>query len=498
MESVLHTHPHIVRPDDELPRGIHNAWSQFSDFADMFFRQDASYRISENMLQYADLTSVLEAEYMAQHDMASESDPLLTQLRNAVLKIYRNQSDALDICAGREEELASLLRRSLNSMRIGANYFEDRELCHTFGIGESLQAICPSSLRGNAAVNIDIRLLALNHIMHCTSGDVIRMEVSRDEVYSSSSEFLMSLIPEFLVDENVLSVKYRNEEGIDAGGVFRDWASLFAEGLISDTQHFKIESGLFTLNESADPASPAFRVAGLFLGFVVRNGAQVPLRLPVLYNAKLLERQIELEDIRYENPELYRAFVATLKMEANTYGDEIDGTEWTVENRQDLIKSAINKLPVEDAFMLFKTMFQSVVPLADLDLKWLLPQDLQMAIEGEADYSIDDLKSNCFVDDDANENAQWLWEFLTDASTEVRQNFLYFVTGSRRAPVGGFKNLSPKLTIHLYSIPERKPAPLPSAHTCSNALDLPIYDSKSTFSDKLITAILADPAMGLS
>lgn len=469
-----------------------------SESPDMFFNQDGSDRSSENTVQYADLTRVFEAEYMAQHDMASENDALLTQLRNAVLNIDSDQPDALDICTGREEELASLLRRSLNSMRIGTNYFEDRELCDTFGIGQSLQAICPSVLQGNAALNIDIRLLALTHIMRCTSGDDIRMEVSRRRVFRSSSEFLMSLDPDLLAYENVLSVQFRNEEGIDAGGVFRDWASLFAEGVIRDKKHFKIESGLLTFNESADPASPAFRVVGLFLGFLVRNGAQVPLRLPVVYNAKLLERQIELEDIRFENPELYRGLVATMSMEANTYGDDIDGIKWTVENREDLIKSAINKLPVEDAFMRFKNGFHSVVPLPDLDLEWLLPRDLQRAIEGEADFSIDDVKSNCFVDDDANENTQWLWEFLTDSSAEVHEKFLLFVTGSRRPPVGGFKNLSPRLTIHLYAIPEGKPAPLPSAHTCSNTLDLPKYDCKSTLSDKFITALHADPAMGLS
>eukprot|EP01017_Pseudomicrothorax_dubius_P044457 TRINITY_DN7512_c0_g2_i2.p1 TRINITY_DN7512_c0_g2~~TRINITY_DN7512_c0_g2_i2.p1 ORF type:complete len:290 (+),score=78.35 TRINITY_DN7512_c0_g2_i2:193-1062(+) len=73
-----------------------------------------------------------------------------------------------------------------------------------------------------------------------------------------------------------------------------------------------------------------------------------------------------------------------------------------------------------------------------------------------------------------------LVEVMSEFNESERRQFLKFITGSPRLPLGGFKNLNPKLTA-VKKIPQRsweKPDMiLPSVMTCQNYLKLPDYSS---------------------
>lgn len=72
-----------------------------------------------------------------------------------------------------------------------------------------------------------------------------------------------------------------------------------------------------------------------------------------------------------------------------------------------------------------------------------------------------------------------------------QRQFLKFVTGSPRLPVGGLGRLSPRLTI-VQKRPESGVSPdayLPSVMTCANYLKLPDYTSKAVMRERLLTAI---------
>ena len=81
----------------------------------------------------------------------------------------------------------------------------------------------------------------------------------------------------------------------------------------------------------------------------------------------------------------------------------------------------------------------------------------------------------------------------------VVKMFLLFVTGSPRLPIGGFKNLYPKLTVVMFQSeynentmnfgnfnPDRH---LPSVMTCQNYLKIPNYSNISILKEKLFFAI---------
>lgn len=86
---------------------------------------------------------------------------------------------------------------------------------------------------------------------------------------------------------------------------------------------------------------------------------------------------------------------------------------------------------------------------------------------------------------------QWLFEVLAELSPQDKKNFLRFVTGSPSLPVGGLRNLQPRLTI----VP-KAPEPgypvdifLPSASTCINYLKLPRYTSKQALKERFLYSI---------
>lgn len=70
--------------------------------------------------------------------------------------------------------------------------------------------------------------------------------------------------------------------------------------------------------------------------------------------------------------------------------------------------------------------------------------------------------------------------------------FLQFVTGSSKVPLAGFSELQGMRGVQKFSINKASghhSGALMSAHTCFNALDLPVYNSEEEMKEKLLYAI---------
>ena len=109
---------------------------------------------------------------------------------------------------------------------------------------------------------------------------------------------------------------------------------------------------------------------------------------------------------------------------------------------------------------------------------WTVPL-LQSALTFDHGYSSDSLQ------------AHWLIHILSTYSPAEQRDFLKFVTGSPRLPVGGLRNLKPKLTVvRKTSEGDQQAATiLPSVMTCTNYLKLPEYPSLECMQDRLHFAI---------
>ncbi|EJK52993.1 hypothetical protein THAOC_27648, partial [Thalassiosira oceanica] len=76
-------------------------------------------------------------------------------------------------------------------------------------------------------------------------------------------------------------------------------------------------------------------------------------------------------------------------------------------------------------------------------------------------------------------------------SRSEKAEFLQFVTGSSKVPLAGFSELQGMRGVQKFSITKvvNQESSLPSAHTCFNALDLPVYSSEEDMKSKLLMAI---------
>jgi len=137
--------------------------------------------------------------------------------------------------------------------------------------------------------------------------------------------------------------------------------------------------------------------------------------------------------------------------------------------------------------------FNSVFPISSLSMFY--PDELDQIFCGTVktflpwDYKM--LCDSCKPDHGYNvdsESIKNLFLTMSGYSEEEQRAFLQFVTGCPRLPIGGFKSLTPPLTIvkKTFDSPEVRPDDyLPSVMTCANYLKLPDYTTKQIMREKL-------------
>ncbi|XP_013778614.1 E3 ubiquitin-protein ligase TRIP12-like isoform X4 [Limulus polyphemus] len=138
----------------------------------------------------------------------------------------------------------------------------------------------------------------------------------------------------------------------------------------------------------------------------------------------------------------------------------------------------------------FKEGFESVFPIAQLQI--FFPEELECLFcgSGSSRWDVKNLMECCRPDHGYTHDSRaikFLFEILSNYNPEEQRRFLQFVTGSPRLPVGGFKSLSPPLTIvrKTFDPNENQDDYLPSVMTCVNYLKLPDYTSIEVMRKKL-------------
>merc|ERR1712079_296460 len=142
--------------------------------------------------------------------------------------------------------------------------------------------------------------------------------------------------------------------------------------------------------------------------------------------------------------------------------------------------------------------FESVFPMATLQMFY--PDELDQIFCGSsrqsyARWEVTNLNEACKPDHGYNTESRsirMLYEVMSEYNREEQRQFLQFVTGCPRLPVGGFKALSPPLTIVKKSFDSQDVKPddyLPSVMTCVNYLKLPDYSTKEIMREKLRIAL---------
>ncbi|KAK2734632.1 Ubiquitin fusion degradation protein 4 [Myotisia sp. PD_48] len=141
----------------------------------------------------------------------------------------------------------------------------------------------------------------------------------------------------------------------------------------------------------------------------------------------------------------------------------------------------------------FSSGFSQVFPYSAL--KSFTPHELVMLFgQVDEDWSIETLMDSIKADHGFNMDSRSvrnLLEAMSQFTVQQRRDFLQFVTGSPKLPIGGFKGLIPMFTV--VCRPSEPPYIsddyLPSVMTCVNYLKLPDYSSAEVLFDKLGVAM---------
>ncbi|GAB2258516.1 hypothetical protein Droror1_Dr00014676 [Drosera rotundifolia] len=324
-----------------------------------------------------------------------------------------------------------------------------------------------------------------------------------------------------------LNVQFRGEEGIDAGGLTREWYQLLSRVI------FDKGALLFTTvgNNATFQPNPNsvyqtehlsyFKFVGRVVAKALFDGQLLDVYFTRSFYKHILGVKVTYHDIEAVDPDYYKNLKWMLENDVNdipdlTFSMDADEekhilyektevtdyelkpggrntrvTEETKHEYVDLVADHILTNAIRPQINSFLEGFNELVPRELISI--FNDKELELLISGLPEIDLNDLKANTDYSGytSASNIIQWFWEVVQSFSKEDMARFLQFVTGTSKVPLEGFKALQgisgpQKFQIHrAYGAPER----LPSAHTCFNQLDLPEYSSKEQLRDRLLLAI---------
>ncbi|KDN47122.1 hypothetical protein RSAG8_03899, partial [Rhizoctonia solani AG-8 WAC10335] len=175
-------------------------------------------------------------------------------------------------------------------------------------------------------------------------------------------------------------------------------------------------------------------------------------------------------------------------------GRDIAVTDSNVEEYVREVIDAVIGRGVQNQVQAFRTGFSKVFAVTDLQSFSSEELDLLFG-NAEEDWSTETLTDALKADHGFNVDSSAIRDLISTMGCydePTRRAFLQFITGSPKLPIGGFRGLSPQLTVvrKPHEPPLKADDYLPSVMTCVNYLKLPEYSTKSVMEARLKTAMM--------
>lgn len=377
----------------------------------------------------------------------------------------------------------------------------------------------------NADNEEDRRLSFLQFIM--SGGSPFRIEVRRSNILADSYRKLHNIRTEDWLKK--FRVSFLDEEGVDAGGLRKDWFSSLVKNLFNPNYALFVPSS----NGRAYQPSPSsyvnpehieyFTFAGKILARALIEGITVEAHMTRAFLKQILGQQesMSLTDIEDCDESLHQSFVWMLNNDVEPLdmyftadfddmgnhklinlkenGDQIQVTN---ENKEEFVRLQVNHRLVHQIAQqtrAFLDGFYSLIPFEEI--RMFKPDELNLIICGVPDIDIEDFKRNvrinCSVYNKGHKVIKMFFKVISRWSGEQMAKLLLFITGSSQVPFGGFKELASigkPITIDYGGDSSR----FPVSHTCTNTLDLPAYNNEAELEKKLIFSINECNSFGIA
>lgn len=345
-----------------------------------------------------------------------------------------------------------------------------------------------------------------------------------------------------------LKVIFDGEEGVDEGGVSKDFYQVLMERILSP------DYGMFEFDEARRfhwfrkdflETPDSWQLIGILFGLAAFNSILLDVQFPSVVYRKLtfavrnsnvwkqssedhhhqpepdalISYKPDLHDVHdlfpligkslqilreYEGDDVEQAFGLTFEISyQNLFGKAVNveliehGAQVHVNNlnREKFIKLYTDFLinsSIDNAFKPFANGF--VFMLDGPFVKKLSAADLETLIVGEKVLDFARLRQGSQYEGYSERSATitHLWQVLDEYDEDKKRLFLAFVTGTDRAPIGGLQKL--KLTVQRAGPDSEQ---LPTSRTCFNILLLPEYGTRAKLRNRLTIAISNCTGFGL-
>ncbi|RUS30549.1 hypothetical protein BC938DRAFT_479257 [Jimgerdemannia flammicorona] len=326
--------------------------------------------------------------------------------------------------------------------------------------------------------------------------NTVQLNVRRPHVFEDSFHQLQHRSGEE-IKYGKLSVRFYDEEGVDAGGVTREWFSVLARQMFNPDYALFKTSAADKLTYQPNRASwvnsdhlSFFKFVGRVIGKAIYDGRLLDAYFTRSFYKHILGRPVDYKDVEAVDPEYYKSLVwmldnditdimdLTFSVETDDFGKmktvdlKPNGREIAVteENKQEYVKLVSEQkltLAIKDQIKSFLDGFHAIIPPHLISI--FNEQELELLISGLPDIDIDDWKNTTEYQGytSSSPQVQWFWRAVRSFDQEERAKLLQFATGTSKVPLEGFTHLQgvngvQKFQIHKdYSSNGR----LPSAHT---------------------------------
>ncbi|ORZ06051.1 E3 ubiquitin-protein ligase RSP5 [Absidia repens] len=344
------------------------------------------------------------------------------------------------------------------------------------------------------------------------------IKVRREYLFEDSYAEVMRHSPSDL--KKRLMVKFDGEDGLDYGGLSREYFFLLSHEMFNPFYCLFEYSAHDNYTLQINPHSSInpehlnyFKFIGRVVGLSIFHRRFLDAFFIISFYKMILGKKVTVADMESVDNEFYRSLMwimnnditdvleLTFSAEDHRFGEFVtidlipDGRniEVTEENKKEYValvaKWRITKR-VEEQFKAFKEGFNQLIP-QDL-VNVFDERELELLVGGIAEIDVDDWKKHTDYRgySEQDDVIQWFWECVRSWDNEKKSRLLQFTTGTSRIPVNGFKDLQGSDGPRRFTIEKSGEVnQLPKAHTCFNRIDMPPYRSYESLVSKLALSV---------
>jgi len=350
----------------------------------------------------------------------------------------------------------------------------------------------------------------------------LQLSVRRDHVFHDSFRHLFYKSGDE-IKYGKLNIRFHGEEGVDAGGVTREWFQVLSRQMFDPNYalFIPVSSDRTTFHPNKlsginDEHLLFFKFIGRIIGKALYEGRVLDCFFSRAVYKRILGKTVSVKDMESFDPDYYKSLcwmldnditdiiTETFSVEDDEFGvtNVVDlipnGRDIPVtdENKHDYVRLVVeHKLlaSVKEQMEHFLKGFHEIIPAELISI--FDEQELELLISGLPDIDVDDWKSNTEYHNYSlsSPQIQWFWRAVRSFDKEERAKLLQFVTGTSKVPLNGFKELEGMNGVNRFNIHRDygNKDRLPTSHTCFNQLDIPEYDSYDILRSQIMKAITA-------